>query len=341
MCQGYNNRHELMPNYEYIRTDNFLDLPTTSTMNEQQQPKSMNDEYNEIRKECIQRSFKSTQSSIKSSATSSSNANDANVQSQILMGSSTNNTTQRRRRSIDDNITNNNSSTNNNRLNKQNHRRHSISNNTSINNNSFVNSSQISNILQEHLLHSPTIDADIDKQQHKQSSAIYNTNSTPQNVHDAINLELQHRNNRRDGNNRTIQNRKSRRDSSTSPSPPTSELQRHLQRSTNQSNQSSSVVSQRRGNRQAGSSRHTSGGGSLRDSNATILHSNQRRRTNQGTLRDSNVTILHSNQQQKETQNSNQLGNNNGSRPKELVDSLQYSLDDSGKSTMCIYDMSL
>lgn len=316
-----------MPNYEYIRTDNFLDLPTNTTMssNEQHQPKSMNDEYNEIRKECIQRSFKSTQSSsIKSSATSSNNA--TNVQSQILMGSSNNNTTQRRRRSIDDNITNNHSSTNNNRL-KQNHRRHSISNSTPNINNSFVNSSQISNILQEHLLHSAvgTLDDSNDTNQHKQkSSDVYNT--TPQTVHDAINLELQNRNNRRDSN---IKQNRNKRDSSTSPLPPTSELQRHLQRSSTTSNQSSSV-SQRRGNRQAGSNRHTSGGSSLRDSNATILHSNQKR-TNQGGLRDSSVTILHSNQQRKETQNSNQLGNN-GSRPKELVDSLQYSLDDSGKS---------
>ena len=297
-----------MPNYEYIRTDNFLDLPTTATitMTNEHQPKSMNDEYNEIRKECIQRSFKSTQSSsIKSSsATSSSNANATNLQSQqqqasMSMGSS--NTTQRRRRSVDDNnITNHStlSSNTNNRLTKQaRSRRHSISNNTSINNNSFVNSSQISNILQEHLL------------QHKQhSSAVYNTKTTPQTVHDANNLELQHRN---------------RRDSSTSPLPPSSELQRHLQRSS---------VAQRSINRQAGSSsRHTRG--SLRDSNATILHSNQKRRHHQGgTLRDSSATILHSNQQKETLPNSSQLGKSGSrSRPKELVDSLQYSLDDSGK----------
>ena len=321
MCQGYNNRHELMPNYEYIRTDNFLDLPTT--MSEQHQPKSINDEYNEIRKECIQRSFKSTQSSnIKSSsATSSNNANTTNLQSQTLVGSSKN-TTQRRRRSIDDNNTNSNSSTisnNSNRLQSVNRRRHSISNTI---NNSFVNSSQISNILQEHLLHSPIDADDIDKQQNSTSQH----SSAPQTVHDAINLELQLRKGR-DG--RTTQNR-NRRDSSTSPLPPTSELQRHLQRSsttTTTTNQSSSV-SQRRGN----SSRQTRGG-SLRDSNATILHSNQKRsnQEGQGGLRDSSVTILHSNQR-KEIQNSHSGSNRGSGRPKELVDSLQYSLDDSGKS---------
>ena len=297
-----------MPNYEYIRTDNFLDLPTT--MSEQHQPKSMNDEYNEIRKECIQRSFKSTQSSsIKSSGATSSNAN--NLQSQKSVGSSNNNT-QRRRRSVDDNITNNHSTISNNtnnRLHKQNRRRHSISNNTPINNNSFVNSSQISNILQEHLLHSPpTLDDDNIAKQHKQASDVYNTKTTPQNVYDAINLEIQHRN-KRDRN--TTQNRKSR-DSSTSPLPPTSELQRHLQRdSTTASNQSASVVSQRRGS----SRRSPGGGGSLRDSNATILHSNQ----------------------QKETQKNSRLGNGSNSRPKELVDSLQYSLDDSGKCNISLF----
>lgn len=335
-----------MPNYEYIRTDNFLDLPTTATImtNEQHQPKSMNDEYNEIRKECIQRSFKSTQSSsIKTSSggSSSSTTGTTNLQSQKSMGSSNNNATQRKRRSIDDNITNNSSrstNNNNNRLNKHNHRRHSISNNTSINNSSFVNSSQISNILQEHLLHSPTPgldDSNDTNQQHKQqSSAVYNRKTAPQTVHDAINLELQHRNDRRDGN--TTQNRKSR-DSSTSPLPPTSELQRHLQRDSTTSNQSS-VVSQRRG----GSRRSTSSGGSLRDSNATILHSNQKRRNHHnqgGGLRDSSATILHSNQQ-KETQNCSQLGNSgsrSGRPQKELVDSLQYSLDDSGKCNISLF----
>ena len=305
MCQGYKNR-QVMPNYEYIRTDNFL-LPTTTTTMNEHQPKSMNDEYEHIRKECIQRSFKSTQSSIKSSsAASSSNAN--NVQSQILMGSSN---TQRRRRSTDDNITNNSSTNNNNRLQSLN-RRHSISNS------SFVNSAQISNILQEHLLHSSTLDAE------QQNS------STPQNVHDAINLELQQRNSRR-GN--AVQNR--RRDSSTSPLPPTSELQRHLQRSsTIPSNQSASVRSQRRGS----SRRSISGGGSLRDSNATILHSNQKRRSHQGGLRDSSVTILHSNQHRETLQNSSQLGSGSNSRPpKELVDSLQYSLDDSGKCNISLF----
>jgi len=111
------------------------------------------------------------------------------------------------------------------------------------------------------------------------------------------------------------------------PAPPTSELQRHLQRSS------------------VSNDRHT-GGGSLRDSSATILHSNQRRfRQGHGGLRDSNATILHSNQRRRVNKNINNsldqkeagLASKNRSRPKELVDSLQYLLDDSGKCKIFLF----